>query len=195
LKSELWDSSFDKTKILPALRLSYKYLLSHLKQCFAYCSIFPKDCVLVKDKIVLLWMAEGFLEETKNKRMEEVGEDYFLDLASRSLLERSRGNKSSFVVHDLVNDLAKFVYGQFTFRLEVDNSHEIMKRIHQLSYFINEFDSFKKFELLYEATRLHTFLPLELLPSDNYYFYLTKIVPLDFLLNLRCLRMLSLSHY
>jgi hypothetical protein len=195
LKSELWDSSFDKTNILPALRLSYKYLPSHLKQCFAYCSIFPKDCVLVKDEVVLLWMAEGFLEETKNKRMEEVGEDYFLDLASRSLLEQSSGNKSSFVMHDLVNDLAKFVSGQFTFRLEVDNSHEIVKRIRHLSYFRNEFDSFKKFELLYEATRLHTFLPLELLPSDNYYFYLTKTVPLDFLPNLRCLRVLSLSHY
>ena len=99
--------------------------------------------------------------------MEEVGEDYFLDLASRSLLEQSSGNKSSFVMHDLVNDLAKFFSGQFTFRLEVDNSPEIVNRIRHLSYFRNEFDSFKKFEVLYEATRLHTFLPLELSPSDN----------------------------
>ncbi|XP_059440702.1 putative disease resistance RPP13-like protein 1 [Corylus avellana] len=195
LKSELWDSSFDKTNIFPALRLSYKYLPSHLKQCFAYCSIFPKDCVLVKDEVVLLWMAEGFLEETKNKRMEEVGEDYFLDLASRSLLEQSSGNKSSFVMHDLVNDLAKFVSGQFTFRLEVDNSPEIVNRIRHLSYFRNEFDNFKRFGVPYEATRLHTFLPLELMPSDNSYFYLTKKIPLDFLPNLRCLRVLSLSHY
>jgi hypothetical protein len=149
---------------------------------------------LVKDEVVLLWMAEGFLKETKNKRMEEVGEDYFLDLASRSLLEQSSGNKSSFVMHDLVNDLAKFVSGQFTFRLEVDHPQEIVNRIRHLSYFRNEFDSFKKFEVLYEATRLHTFLPLELSPSDNYY-YLTKKIPLDFLPNLRCLRVLSLSHY
>jgi hypothetical protein len=122
LKSELWDSPIDKTDILPALRLSYKYLPSHLKQCFAYCSIFPKDYILEKDEVVLLWMAEGFLKETTNKRMEEVGKDYFLDLASRSLLEQSSGNKSGFVMHDLVNDLAKFVSGKFTFRLEVDDS-------------------------------------------------------------------------
>ncbi|XP_059440423.1 putative disease resistance RPP13-like protein 1 [Corylus avellana] len=94
LKSELWDSPIDKTDILPALRLSYKYLPSHLKQCFAYCSVFPKDYVLEKDEVVLLWMAEGFLEETRNKGMEEVGEDYFLDLASRSLLEQSSVKKS-----------------------------------------------------------------------------------------------------
>jgi hypothetical protein len=52
LKSELWDSPIDETNILPALNLSYKYLPSHLKQCFAYCSIFPKDHVFEKDQVV-----------------------------------------------------------------------------------------------------------------------------------------------
>jgi len=72
-----------------------------MKRCFAYCSIFPKDYVFKKDELVLLWMAEGFLKETTNKRMEEVGEYYFLVLASRLLLEQSSGNKSGFVMHDL----------------------------------------------------------------------------------------------
>jgi Leucine-rich repeat (LRR) protein len=192
LKSELWDSPIDKTNILPALRLSYKYLPSHLKQCFAYCSIFPKDYVFQKDEVVLLWMAEGFLEETRNKRMEEVGEDYFLALASRSLLEQSSDNKSGFVMHDLVNDLAKFVSGQFTFRLEVDHSHDIANKTRHLSYFTTTFDNFKKFESLHKATRLHTFLPLTLMPYPK---YLTKSVPLDLLPKLRSLRVLSLSHY
>jgi hypothetical protein len=65
LKSKLWDSPIDKTNILPALRLSYKYLPLHLKQCFAYCSIFPKDYVFKEDEVILLWMAEGFLKETR----------------------------------------------------------------------------------------------------------------------------------
>jgi hypothetical protein len=194
LKSELWDSPIDKTDILPALRLSYKYLPSLLKQCFAYCSIFPKDYILKKDELVLLWMAEGFLKETRNKRMEEVGEDYFLDLASRSLLEQSSSNKSGFVMHDLVNDLAKFVSGQFTFRLEVDHSDEKMKKTRHFSYFRKKFNNFKKCEVLCEATRLHTFLTLGLSPKHNY-FFITKRVPLDLLPKLRCLRVISLSHY
>ncbi|XP_059440504.1 putative disease resistance protein At3g14460 [Corylus avellana] len=194
LKSELWDLPIDKTDILPALKLSYKYLPSHLKQCFAYCSIFPKNYILEKDEVVLLWMAEGFLKETRNKRMEEVGEDYFLDLASRSLLEQSSGNKSGFIMHDLVNDLAKFVSGQFTFRLEVDHPHEKMKKTRHLSYFRRKFNNFEKFKVLYEVTQLHTFLTLGLL-QDHDHNYLTKRVPLDLSPKLRCLRVISLSHY
>ncbi|XP_062173976.1 putative disease resistance RPP13-like protein 1 isoform X2 [Alnus glutinosa] len=194
LKSELWDSPINKTNILPSLTFSYKYLPSHLKQCFAYCSIFPKDYVFEKDDVVLLWMAEGFLEETRNKTMEEIGHEYFLDLASRSLFEQSSDDKSGFVMHDLVNDLATYVSGQFTFILGVDRSQKIVDKTRYFSYVRSTSDNFKRFESLCEATRLHTFLPLEL--SPNYLsFFLTKRVLFDLLPKLRCLRVLSLSNY
>ncbi|XP_059440552.1 putative disease resistance RPP13-like protein 1 [Corylus avellana] len=192
LKSEIWDLRIKETNILPALRLSYKYLPSHLKRCFAYCSIFPKGYAFGKDQLVLLWMAEGFLQEPKNKTMEEVGNDYFLDLVSRSLFQQSSGDISCFVMHDLVNDLAKFFSRQFIFRLEGDSFYGIVNKTRHLSYFITRFDNFKKFEALYKVKRLRTFLPLEFSILHN---NLSKKVSNDLLPKLRCLRVLSLSHY
>jgi hypothetical protein len=192
LNSEIWDLSIDEARILPSLMLSYKYLPSQLKRCFAYCSILPKGYAFEKDRLVLMWMAQGFLQEPKNKTMEEVGNDYFIDLVSRSLFQQSSGDKSCFVMHDLVNDLAKFVSGQFIFRLEGFCFDGIVNMTRHLSYFRTRFDNFKKFEALFEVKRLRTFLPLEFSILDN---NLSKKVPDVLLPKLRSLRVLSLSHY
>nr|POE53059.1 putative disease resistance protein [Quercus suber] len=89
---------------------------------------------------------------------------------------------------------AKFVSGQFSFRLEGDYSHELVNKTRHLSYFKTRFDSSKKFEDLYKAKRLRTFLSLTL-PRSSETFYLTKKLTHDLLPMLRCLRVLSLSHY
>ncbi|MED6162744.1 hypothetical protein PIB30_073469 [Stylosanthes scabra] len=62
LKSEIWEFSHDKIKVVPALRISYYYLPSCLKKCFVYCSLYPKDYELSKSELILLWMAENFLQ-------------------------------------------------------------------------------------------------------------------------------------
>ncbi|KAG2669020.1 hypothetical protein I3760_14G015400 [Carya illinoinensis] len=167
LKSNLWDLHMKGTDILPALRLSYKYLPSYLKRCFAYCSIFPKDYILKKNQLVLLWMAEGFLQQSEIETMEEVGNRYFDALVSRSLFQKSLETyESGFVMHDLVNDLANFVTGQFGFtRLEGDNSNEIRKMTRYLSYF-HFHGSSDNFVMdieddLYKAKQLRTFLVLD----------------------------------
>ncbi|KAJ0716979.1 putative P-loop containing nucleoside triphosphate hydrolase [Helianthus annuus] len=62
LNSEIWRLK-DEGGILPALRLSYQDLSATLKQLFAYCSLFSKDFLFDKEELVLLWMAEGFLNQ------------------------------------------------------------------------------------------------------------------------------------
>ncbi|KAJ7949443.1 NBS-LRR resistance protein [Quillaja saponaria] len=89
LRSDIWNFSDDESNIIPALRLSYCYLPSHLKQCFSYCSIFPKNFRFQKMRLILFWMAEGLLQDSTNKTMEEVGEEYFHDLTTRSFFQLS----------------------------------------------------------------------------------------------------------
>ena len=163
LKSSIWDLPTESNGILPALRLSYHYLPPHLKRCFAYCSILPKDYEFKEEELVLLWMAEDLLQQSEgNGKMEKIGEQYFHDLVSRSFFQRSSYKNSIFVMHDLVNDLAMFIAGEFCFKLDVDESCVITRKTRHLSYVRTEYDSSKKFKVSYKAKDLRTFLGLGL---------------------------------
>uniref|UniRef100_A0A2N9J6G9 NB-ARC domain-containing protein n=1 Tax=Fagus sylvatica TaxID=28930 RepID=A0A2N9J6G9_FAGSY len=119
LNSKIWDMAEKNSDVLPTLRLSYLYLPSHLKRCFAYCSLFPKDYEFEEKELVLLWMAEGLVQETEgNKSMEKLGGEYFGDLHRRSFFQQSSNDESLFVMHDLINDLAEWAAGDLCYRLE-----------------------------------------------------------------------------
>jgi len=52
-------------------------------------SIFPKNSKLEKEMVVWLWIAEGLVCQSKSdKTMEEVGDEYFDELVSRSLIDQ-----------------------------------------------------------------------------------------------------------
>jgi hypothetical protein len=147
LNSNVWDLPNDN--IMPALHLSYQYLPSTLKGCFAYCSIFPKDSPLDRKNLVLLWMAEGFLDCSQGgKSAEEFGDDCFVELLSRSLIQQSNNNVCGklFFMHDLVNDLATVVSGKSCYRFECG---DISEKVRHLSYIQEEYDIFMKFRPFY----------------------------------------------
>ncbi|KAL6338398.1 hypothetical protein AAG906_020482 [Vitis piasezkii] len=55
LSSKMWNRS----GVIPVLRLSYQHLPSHLKRCFAYCALFPRDYKFEQKELILLWIAEA----------------------------------------------------------------------------------------------------------------------------------------
>ncbi|CAL9004572.1 unnamed protein product [Prunus brigantina] len=198
--SEVWNGVlnsiiWEKSDILPALGLSYHYLPAELKRCFIYCSILPKDYEFRAEDVVFLWMAEGLIPQGENgDNMEKVAKEYFDELLSRSLFQTS--GKSSFVMHDLINDLAVFMSKGFCSRWEGRESHEV-ERVRHLSYAREKLDVAVKFEPLKGAKCLRTFLSISLKPYYRYgdSYYVSKKVLHNLLPSLTCLRVLSLSHY
>ena len=88
--------------------------ISSLKRCFAYCAIFPKDYEIRKDELIQLWMAEGFLEPSKESMvMEDIGNKYFKILLDKSFLQNGKrdeyGNIISYRMHDSVHDFVLLI--------------------------------------------------------------------------------------
>ncbi|KAG5578531.1 hypothetical protein H5410_058665 [Solanum commersonii] len=150
--------------MLPALMLSYNELPPHLKQCFSYCAIFPKDYQFYKEQVIQLWIANGLVQKLqKDETVEELGNQYILELRSRSLLDRvpdsfkwkaggfpikdlhkyshqidlgkySEMDGEKFVMHDLVNDLAQIASSKHCTRLEDIEGFHMLERTRHLSY-------------------------------------------------------------
>ncbi|XP_052113085.1 putative disease resistance protein At3g14460 isoform X2 [Arachis duranensis] len=119
LRSDIWGFSTIDSKIIPALLISYFHLPAHLKRCFVYCALYPKDYLLDKDELILLWMAQDLLRlPNRGESFEEVGCKYFEELASRLFFKPSKYNFKRFVMHDLLHDLAIFLAGDFYCRIE-----------------------------------------------------------------------------
>ncbi|CAH1418307.1 unnamed protein product [Lactuca virosa] len=199
LNSEIW-SLHNESKILPALRLSYYDLPPRLKQMFAYCSLFPKDYLFDKDELVLLWMAEGFLHELNgSKSMESLGRECFQELESRSFFQHSTNDRSRYTMHDLINDLATSVAGEFFFMLDdkMDDYDQIeaLEKFHHLSY-IQRYGVYRKFKALQRARRLRTFLALSVRFLYSWQrSSLSNKVLVELIPQLKFLRVLSLANY
>jgi len=161
LNSNIWEN---ESKIIPALQISYHYLPPYLKRCFVYCSLYPKDYKFRKDDLILLWMAEDLLQPPKHgKTLEEVGHGYFNDLASRSFFQCSE-NKS-FVMHDLVHDLATLLGGEFYHRTEeLGNETKIGIKTRHLSFSTFTAPVLENSDFFGQAKHLQTFFTTNFCP-------------------------------
>ncbi|CAJ2639091.1 unnamed protein product [Trifolium pratense] len=197
LGSDVWKLPNDN--IIPALHLSYQYLPSHLKRCFAYLSIFPKGFPLDRKKLILLWMAEGFLDCYEGgKSAEQFGDDCFVELLSRSLIQQSNDNARGkiFFMHDLFHDLATVVSGKSCCRIKCGdiskNVRHSSQNVRHISYNQELFDIFKKFENINNFKLLRSFLSPARCYSKSH--ISIKVIE-EFLPTLQSLHVLSLSNY
>ncbi|XP_019164379.1 PREDICTED: disease resistance protein RPM1-like [Ipomoea nil] len=91
------------------LSLSYYDLPYYLKYCFLYFSIFPEDAIIEKNRVIQLWIAEGFIKEKGQQVKEEVAEAYLNQLIHRNLIQIAEktiaGRIIGLRVHDILREI------------------------------------------------------------------------------------------
>jgi hypothetical protein len=103
-----------------ALWWSYNELEEHVRQCFAYCSMFPTRYELKQEELVKMWMAQGLVDTSKNEDIELAARECFDVLLSTSFIQlhKTPAGKEYYTIHDLMHDLAERVAGSDFFRIE-----------------------------------------------------------------------------
>ncbi|RDY00635.1 putative disease resistance protein RGA4, partial [Mucuna pruriens] len=100
------------TELTEELIYSYYYdeVLTHL--WFTYCSLFPRRYEFDAERLIHLWMAEGFLSSS-NLSPEVIGRGYLRNLVERSIFqdvtEDKFGEVKSCKMHPLMHDIARFL--------------------------------------------------------------------------------------
>ncbi|BFG28892.1 hypothetical protein CerSpe_151660 [Prunus speciosa] len=66
---------------------SYRDLPIGLQSCFLYFSMFPEDYSIKRERLIRLWVAEGFVNPKRGKTMEEVADCHLNELIGRNLVD------------------------------------------------------------------------------------------------------------
>ncbi|PHT34826.1 hypothetical protein CQW23_26626 [Capsicum baccatum] len=138
LNSFIFGSEVDVMKVI---ELSYDHLTDHMKPCFLYLASFPKDTTVHRVMLKMYWRAEGLVEQTGMKSLEEVMEIYLDNLISSSLVIdfNEIGDNLTFQLHDLVHNFCLIkareekLFGQIS-SSDASSSSDLMQRIVTINY-------------------------------------------------------------
>ncbi|XP_072061686.1 putative disease resistance protein RGA3 isoform X1 [Arachis hypogaea] len=186
LHGDIWRLCEEENSIMPVLNLSYRNLRPELRQCFAYCCLYPKDSVIRKNECIQLWMAQGYLASlTGTQSMEDVGNNYVKILLMRSFFQDAsmdeNGHIRSFKMHDLMHDLATSVAGNDCY-LHTEGKGIVGRPMH-VAFETSTICSLDVFDVCKLRTIIHCKIATNL------------VAKLSFMEKLKCLRALDLSFH
>jgi nitrogen regulatory protein PII len=135
LQGDFWRLCKDENSIMPVLKLSYQNLSPQQRQCFAYCSVYPKDWEVQKDEWIQMCMAQGYLDcSPETEVMEDVGNQFVEIFLTKSFFQDARmdgdGDIYSFKMHDLMHDLATQVAGKNCCSLDGEAKEPVGRPVH-----------------------------------------------------------------
>uniref|UniRef100_A0A0E0KMY8 Uncharacterized protein n=1 Tax=Oryza punctata TaxID=4537 RepID=A0A0E0KMY8_ORYPU len=137
LENKTWLKEGLPEELNRSIYLSFNDLPLHLKQCFLYCSIFPEGQAIKCDKLVQMWIAEGFIpSDGSSKLPEALGQEYYMELVARNLLEPIDGNfdESRCAMHTVFRSFAQYLVKDETLLLdEGENTSDSTQKFRRLS--------------------------------------------------------------
>ncbi|KAM0835508.1 hypothetical protein ACQ4PT_062885 [Festuca glaucescens] len=142
--------------ISPALWLSYQHLDPRLKQCFAYCAVFPDDYVFRKEELEQMWIAQGLIySDDRAARLEDVADELFDELAERCFFQPLGRNR--YVVHNMMQKLSQAVSASQCYMV-TESSGKVPQEVRHLTIRTNN------------LLKLKMDLALQLSPSSDHHF-------------------------
>ncbi|KAH0463572.1 hypothetical protein IEQ34_008154 [Dendrobium chrysotoxum] len=131
-RTVLESNLLDQNPINSILILSYIVLPNHLRNCFAFCCMFPQDHQFDKDDLVRMWIALGFIQPSQGMTMEDIGGMYFDVLVKKALFDKLRDD---YKMHDLIHESASKFFAQECGKLvdDEESSLKISETIRHLS--------------------------------------------------------------
>ncbi|CAL4942967.1 unnamed protein product [Urochloa decumbens] len=155
LEDKLWDSQ-DACRISPALWLSYRHLDPRLKQCFAYCAVFPDDYVFRKEELVNMWVSQGLIySDREAMRLEDIGAEFFDELVHRCFFQPIGSNR--YVMHSSMQELARAVATSRFFMI-TESSGDVPQEVRHLTIRTSK------------LSKLKSDLELQTSPSPDHHF-------------------------
>ncbi|CAG7867192.1 unnamed protein product [Brassica rapa] len=111
LTSSATEFSGVEDEILPILKYSYDSLDGEVtKSCFLYCSLFPEDYLIDKERLIEYWIGEGFIDEKEGREMAlNQGYDILGTLVRACLLLEDDEDEREVKMHDVVRDMAMWI--------------------------------------------------------------------------------------
>lgn len=101
------------------LQMSYDELPAPLKSCLLYLCVFPEYYTIKKERLIRLWIAEGYILGRYEESLWRTGESYFNELIGRGLIQPvfgyEDGQAVACTVHGVILDFIKSLSREYNF--------------------------------------------------------------------------------
>uniref|UniRef100_A0ACD5WQN9 Uncharacterized protein n=1 Tax=Avena sativa TaxID=4498 RepID=A0ACD5WQN9_AVESA len=197
--------------VLKGHLLTYHHLPPHLQRCFAFCSIFPYNWRFEPAKLTKMWIALGFVEESRHGlggimgSMEDIARGYFDSLVDRSLFQSEEASKRSsmgegeklYVIHEQIHWMIRLASKKNCARIYHDSTSNSASKTHipetvrHLSVTSGCFDQLKEYSII--LSNLRTLIVLKEEDDGNDPARLISAIDKDILKQFKGVRVLDLT--